>query len=44
MSENQEVLYNLKDKVATITINWPQRRNAPDKPVLSKDRMTRGRE
>ncbi len=34
MSENQEVLYDVKDKVATITINRPKRRNALNPGVM----------
>jgi enoyl-CoA hydratase/carnithine racemase len=35
MSENQEVLYEVKDKVATITINRPERRNALNPTVMA---------
>jgi len=35
MSENQEVLYEVKDKVATITINRPKRRNALNPDVMA---------
>ncbi len=35
MSENPEVLYDLKDKVATITINRPKRRNALNPGVMA---------
>jgi len=35
MSESQEVLYDVKDKVATITINRPQRRNALTPNVMA---------
>ena len=35
MSENQEVLYNLEDKVATITINRPKRRNSLNPGVMA---------
>ena len=35
MSENQEVLYEVKDKVATITINRPKRRNALNPGVMA---------
>lgn len=35
MSDNQEVLYDLKDKVATITINRPKRRNALNPGVMA---------
>ncbi|MCJ7814723.1 MAG: enoyl-CoA hydratase/isomerase family protein, partial [Xanthomonadales bacterium] len=35
MSENQEVLYEVKDKVATITMNRPKRRNALNADVMA---------
>jgi enoyl-CoA hydratase/carnithine racemase len=35
MSENQEVLYEVKDKVATIIMNRPQRRNALNTNVMA---------
>lgn len=35
MSENQDVLYEVKDKVATITINRPKRRNALNPNVMA---------
>ena len=35
MSENQEVLYEVKQKVATITINRPERRNALNPNVMA---------
>ena len=35
MSENQEVLYDLEDKVATITINRPKRRNSLNPGVMA---------
>lgn len=35
MSENQEVLYEVKDKVVTITINRPKRRNALNPDVMA---------
>ena len=35
MSEDQEVLYEVKDKVATITINRPKRRNALNPGVMT---------
>ncbi len=35
MSENQEVLYSVKDKVATITINRPERRNSINSNVMA---------
>ena len=34
MSDNQEVLYDIKDKLATITINRPERRNALNPGVM----------
>lgn len=34
MTEKQEVLYNTKDRVATITINRPERRNSMNTGVL----------
>lgn len=41
MSENEEVLFTVKDKVATITINRPKRRNAMNPDVMAglKDRF-----
>jgi enoyl-CoA hydratase/carnithine racemase len=35
MSENQEVLYDIEDKVSTITINRPERRNSLNPNVLA---------
>ena len=35
MSENHEVLYDVKDKVATITLNRPERRNALNPGVMA---------
>ena len=35
MTEKQEVLYDVKDKVATITINRPERRNSMNAGVLA---------
>ena len=35
MTEKQEVLYDVKDKVATVTINRPERRNSMNADVLA---------
>ncbi len=35
MSQNQEVLYEVRDKVATITMNRPERRNALNPNVMA---------